>query len=127
MTHYQITHFLKLAEKDDFNFGCDPKTVQSTIIELQFDSNCLADLISNAAKFLGVTDKKNILLNACEDAGRIDFSVMETSEGGAATESDFEQWKNGQIELWAVTYTAHVKIVSDCGEIEPDILEQVKL
>lgn len=49
-----------------------------------------------------------IELNACEEDGRIDIHGMETEEGIFASRNEIAEWKQGNLVLYAVTYTFYV-------------------
>jgi hypothetical protein len=62
--------------------------------------------------FVGVDDDYEIELDACDDDGRVDISVMETNDSYTATERQIEEWKKGELTLWYSTYTFHVEEVT---------------
>lgn len=112
-TYFQIDGFNKLSEQDDFEKGCLPKTGSSFWVDYTLQSPDLKTLIDKAKEFLGIDDDKNVLLNSCEEMGRIDFHVMETAAGYAANSADMENWKRGNLRLWSCTYTAQVSLITE--------------
>jgi hypothetical protein len=106
--YYQITGFTKFAEIDVFQDGCQPESGQSHYFDSLIQNTDIDSLIETAMGLLGVEDKKNVILNACEDIGRIDLMAYERDSGLSASESDMAQWRDGKLQLWSVIYTAHI-------------------
>lgn len=107
---YQINGLLKLAEVDNYEEGCDPKSTQMIEVDLTFTDSTVEGVIRKCAEFLGV-DNDGIEKNACDEDGRVDFQLMETEESYQPSKSQIEQWKRGTLRLWAVTYTGMVERV----------------
>jgi hypothetical protein len=106
---YIINNIVKLAEKDSFENGCDPRSSQFSTIDLQIESLSLSEVIDNLMTFTSCTDKKSVLIDACEEDGRIDIQVTENGEGYTPSTYQIEQWKKGEFDLYAVTYTAQIE------------------
>lgn len=115
-TKYQIHGLLKFAEEDIYDEGCQPETGFTDHIALDFRGDTTEEVIQKVADFLGV-DQDGIERNACDEPGRVDFSLMEDEQATPASKHQLERWKNRQERLWAVTYTAHVE------KVEPVTLE----
>jgi hypothetical protein len=113
-TQYEIDGMMKFSEVDIYEEGCQPNTGGTFFInEFKFKADTVKELIKKVCEQLGIENKEeNYLLNSCEEAGRIDFQLMENSEGFIPTASQIELWKKGKIKLWACTYTAHVEKVT---------------
>lgn len=116
MTQYQIHGLLKFAEEDIYDEGCQPETASTFQVDVDFRGDTPQEVIQKVADFLGV-DQDGIERNACDEPGRVDFSLMEDAEGTTASQAQIESWKKGKTRLWAVTYTAHVE------KVEPVTLE----
>ena len=53
-----------------------------------------------------------VLLDACEENGRINISSLEDKSGFVASSDDIEKWKEGEMKLYNVTYSGVVKKVT---------------
>jgi hypothetical protein len=123
MSHYQARGLFGHSEEDIFKTGCQMKGGSTKQIDQHFDAGSEADLIRKIARFLGIDDKENILINSCEEPGRVDFQLYEDKEGTAASAAQLEQWKAGKCRLWLVTYTAQFEHVTSGAEIPAAALE----
>jgi len=115
MTTYQIHGFLKFAEVDSWEEGCDPDTSITQEVSVNFTGKSPVEVIEKAAEFLGVATKgkdNGVELNACGDKGRVDFAKMEDAEGTTPSKSQIAAWKNGKETLYYVVYTAYVERVT---------------
>ena len=101
---YIVMGIEKVWEKDDYVNGCSGKQ-HSTKIDVSFKSTDLKGILDKLREFTSCDD---ILLNSCEEQGRIDLQGYEAADGGTASESDMQLWKAGKKKLYAVTYTAIV-------------------
>lgn len=103
---YLIKNMIKHSELDKWEEGCDPDTSQLMMIDLSFENEDLSGLIEDVSKFLQSHDYQ---IDPCEDdQNRIDWQVMETASGLAASETDLERWKKGGINLYLCTYSVYV-------------------
>lgn len=102
---YFVNGLLKFAEEDSYQSGCVVGTAFSDCINATFTGETLAALLEDLKIFTGCDD---ILINSCDEQGRIDLQGYETADGGTASESDVQLWKAGKMKLYAVTYTALV-------------------
>jgi len=108
----EINGFLKFVEEDIFDTGCQPDTTRSYFVEDEFKAESQTELIKNVCDSLGIEDKReNYLFNSCDEPGRIDFQLLEDSEGTVATKQQINDWKRGKCRLWAATYSAQVQEV----------------
>ena len=101
---YFVNGLLKFAEEDSYQSGCVVGTAVSSHINITFTGKTLAALLENLKIFTGCDD---ILINSCDEQGRVDLQGYETADGGTASESGMQLWKDGKIKLYAVTYTAY--------------------
>ena len=109
---YLVNGLLKFAEEDNYQSGRVIGTAFSDCINatftgktLAFTGETLAALLEDLKIFTGCDD---ILLNSCNEQGRVDLQGYETADGSTASASDMQLWKDGKIKLYAVTYTAYV-------------------
>jgi hypothetical protein len=108
--HYQISGWVKHAEEDVFTDGCQPGTGVSCSGKDTFTGKTPQEAIKAFTAFFGA-EEDEAKLNACEEDGRIDVSVMETGDGTVAGKYDIEQWKAGKMRLWDSTYTGTLEKV----------------
>ena len=101
---YMINGFLKFAEKDNFDQGCDPDTALNASIDVSFTSDTIDGILDQVRSFFGVNDE-NLLLNSCEENGRIDIQITENNNGDQPSIDELERFKRGDLDLWAVTYS----------------------
>ena len=101
---YIVMGIEKVWEEDDYINGRIGNQYY-TGINTSFKASDLKSLLD---KLQGFTNCNDILLNSCEEQGRIDLQGYETVDGSPALESDMRLWKDGKIKLYAVTYTAYV-------------------
>ena len=107
---YQINGFIKFAELDNYEQGCDPDSTVMQEVSMTFTGKTIQAVIDQALSFLGM-EADAMEVNACDEDGRIDFQGMECEDGTAPSKAELARWKRGEIKLWAVTYTAHVEEV----------------
>jgi hypothetical protein len=101
---YIVTSIYKTSEEDSYEYGCIGDCLDVSI-DVTFKSDTLASLIEQLKSFTGHDD---ILLNSCDEQGRIDIQGMEDIDGCTASERDIELWKQDKLTLYCVTYTCYV-------------------
>ena len=108
----EVNGFIKITEQDVFAEGCLPETgsVYHDNV-LRFKAATIDDLVKALMEFTGCNDRESVLLDACDDQGRIDIQIMETEEGYAASKNDIAQWREGNRCLWLAIYTFQVEQV----------------
>ena len=110
-TRYRVKYAMKHAEQDSYAEGCLPNTVNSSTIEWNFDKSNIESLIEACIDLTGA-DAKDVMLNACEEIGRIDIQVYEDENGSRVYESEehkWNAWKEGKRKLWLCTYSFYVE------------------
>ena len=107
---FQIDGLLKFAEEDNYNEGCDPSTTTHFHVDMKFTGDTAQDVVNKVAEYLSV-DGDGIEYNACDEPGRVDFSLMEDENGTSPSKAQMTAWKRGKCKLWAVTYTGYVEKV----------------
>ena len=104
---YRADGFFKMSEEDIYEEGCIPNSGSCFASHEVFRSHSLDSLIGTIASFVGA-DRKHIELNACDEEGRLDISMMENEDGCPATQKEIDAWKEGRIRLWDSIYTFKV-------------------
>ena len=102
---YIVNNLLKFSQEYDYQNGCVEGTAIDNLINITFTCETLAGLLEALKSFAGCDD---ILLNSCEETGRVDLQRHETIKGNKATGNDYAVWKRGKKKLFHVTYTAYV-------------------
>ena len=109
---YQIIGLHKDAEVDDWEHGCgypDSSESYACHVDVSFRSSTKEGVIKELTDFIGESEYQ---LNPCEDdPSRIDVQTMEDSNSYKPSESDMEQWKQGNKKLWCSTYSGNIETV----------------
>lgn len=106
---YEITGFTKVSEQDNFDQGILAGR-QEYWIDYPIAKDTKEEFISAVKYFLG--DAIEIDFNACDEEGRIDIQLTENDDGFSPSISEWERFKAGEIDLWAVTYIAYCESVT---------------
>lgn len=101
---YETNGALKTVELDNWERGCQLEGAQSYFVNWKIEAETLAEIKQKIMDFVGC-DMDGIVIDACEEAGRIDAQVTENADGYIASESELASWKRGELELYAVTYS----------------------
>ena len=102
---YQTSKALKMSDETTFDNGYIPETGQMFQCDIEFKAEKTKQLIENIKDFFGVDDEA-LLLNSCDDIGRIDVQLLENEAGEKASEWEIKDWKNkGCVQLYACTYS----------------------
>jgi hypothetical protein len=111
VTTYETGIGLKHVEQDIFNDGCQPDTAITFEANEAFVANSIEVLINEIKTQFDVTDE-SLLLDSCEEKGRIDVQTLETDDGIKASDRDIDSWKKGEKRLWMCTYSYNVQKVT---------------
>lgn len=95
---------IKSVEEDDFLEGCIPETYFLVELNVSFKSKTKKEIIEKIKRFYNVNDD-DILLNSCDEAGRVDIQILENEYGEKADNEEIEKWKKGNVKLYLATYT----------------------
>ncbi|WAW10015.1 hypothetical protein NB640_12485 [Oxalobacter vibrioformis] len=110
---YVIDGINKTAEQDDFEQGCILSSGYSTYIAQSFYGNTPREAIEQFMDFVGLDpssdeDCQSVLINACDETGRVDIQVHETPEGCRPDSEHLEEWKAGKERLWLCDYSGYL-------------------
>lgn len=111
MKQFEVDGWYRVTEEDSFEEGCLPETASHNSGNERFVGETQNELIDKLMEFVGAKEDETVLVNSCDDRGRIDICVMEDADGSTATEREIERWKNGEIKLYYSTYTFQVEFV----------------
>jgi hypothetical protein len=110
VNYYLADGWMKFYEEDVYQDGCLPHTGGIIDGREQFKAETLNGLINEILSFTD-GDREGMELDACDDIGRVDISLMENADGARATKSEIECWKDGDLQLWDCIYTFRIQRV----------------
>lgn len=117
-TYYQANGWAKFYEEDIYNEGCLPHTGGLIDGREVFRADTIDGLLNELLAFTG-GDRECLELNSCDEAGRVDISIMENADGCKATKWEIESWKEADIQLWDCIYTFQIeKITAEAVNLE---------
>jgi hypothetical protein len=102
---------VKMAEEDSWEHGCVIGTESSSNYDETFEADSLDKLLVQLKDHFDVT-MDAILLDSCDEAGRIDIQRIETGDSDVPSAVELCAWKQGKLKLWAATYTYYVEVVN---------------
>jgi len=109
----EVNNLLKFGEEDNFKEGCLPETGFSHDVDISFKAEIQEELIQKICDFLGIdNNKENYLINSCDEKGRIDFQLMEDRDSIPASNIQIDNWKQGNMKLYYVCYSAYIEEVT---------------
>lgn len=108
-TYYTAQGWGKFSEVGNYKKGCDPATTNHFGGNDMFTAPTVDELIGKLMAFCDTKDKQNVLINSCDEIGRVDIQVMETDEGYSAGTREIERWKEGIETLWLACYSFHIE------------------
>ena len=112
---YEVDGWHKFGERDYYETGCDPDEHIHFSGSDRWSAETVPDLLNKLRSFVGVNGDYEIELDACDEDGRVDISVMETGDSYPASGWDIDKWKKGELALWYSTYTFIVQKVERKG------------
>ena len=99
-----VRGFTKFIELDNYRNGCNGEC-NSHSGDYEFESETIGGLIEQLKNFTGHDD---VLINACDEDGRIDIQGMEDRNNMVASDCQLEAWRSGSMDLYSVCYTFQV-------------------
>ena len=108
--YYEIHGGMKYIEQDIFETGCELGTGSGYYVDLRFSSETIRGLLRSVAEFFDV-EPDAMLIDACDEEGRLDVQLYENDEGMKATLSELKEWKEGKRRLWLADYSFRVEQV----------------
>lgn len=112
---YEARGWVAFVEEDSYADGC----IGGGSIKAGddfFSAPTRPELLAKLAAFCGAT-VGDAELNACGEAGRVDFGMTEDENGSPLTAAEIEKWKAGAMRAWYAVYTFH------CERVEREPLE----
>jgi len=106
---YKIKGIHKLSELDDYEKGCTGE-YQNFHIDIELSAGSMNELADKFKEFCCADEAEK---NACDEPGRIDCQILENAEGYPLSKWEWERFKAGEIQAWAVTYTGYAKLITE--------------
>ena len=108
---FACTFIEKRAQEDDFDRGCDPETLVTTMCERV---NITAASIPELLQKIGTTyclDLEDVWIDNDDggDVSRIGYNRLELADCGEPDERQLEQWKQGKLTLYLVDFDFSVE------------------
>ena len=88
-----------------------PETAFCTTGTDRFTGLTINDVLKALNEFTGNDDAEAVLLNSCDELGRVDIQIMETAEGYPADKRDLAEFRRSERRLWLSCYSFYVKQV----------------
>jgi len=109
-TQFEVRGWIKFAEEDIFSEGCLPNTAIHDSGNDFFKADSSPEIVEKLKQFAN-GDNDSVMIDSCEEPGRIDISVMEDANGDKASEKELSLWKEGKKRLWNAIYSFQVEKV----------------
>lgn len=104
--------FHKHSELDNWENGCTGE-YSAQFVRYPSEFKDKQQAIKFVKDIAGEIDEDNFEFNACEEAGRIDVQIQENENGERLTQQEWEDFKQGKIKAYLVTYSFYFKQLSD--------------
>lgn len=110
---YETASYWKLAERCTYEQGADPDTAMQWAEKWYISGGTIAEVLTKVRDFCGVSPEDDaLLLDSCDEPGRVDVQLLETDEGDPASYAEIEEWKEGGRHLWSVIYSFRIERVT---------------
>lgn len=104
---YNINFYEKFSEEDVYSEGCKADTGRCYGLKISFEGDNLTSLMCDVCTYFGV-EMSDLVLNSCEDEGRIDVMILENDDGYPPSELERREWVQGRCRLWHSVYTGRL-------------------
>lgn len=111
-TQFEVRGWIKFGEVDNYQEGCDPATGFHHSGTDYFKANTIQEVIEKCQNFVSSDSKEDLILDSCEDIGRLDISLLENEDGYKASKQEIKQWKQRKVTLYNVIYTFNLELVT---------------
>lgn len=107
---YVVNNFHAISEKDKYLKGCYGETLHEWG-KIDIKASTITKLLQKLQEEFNCT-RDDILLNSCDELGRIDVQVLQLKAFNRhkISEKNYNKFKNGEIDLWFTTYTVYVEM-----------------
>lgn len=112
---FQADGWTSVSEQSNYGEGCDPKTTTHDSGNDRIEHTQLEGLMHLLLRWTGAP-AENVVLNSCDEIGRVDIRVMQGDDAVAAQPYILDLWKAKKIWLWDTIYTFQVRRVTRIEE-----------
>ena len=108
---YYVKGFIAFSEPDHYDTGCDPSRCRSHFDDsFTCEAATLEGLIGELADVFKA-DRELFTLDGCEEAGRLDLQVLQTTPfvSKRLSLNSEAQWRRNERVLWLTNYIFDVK------------------
>lgn len=107
----EVNGWSKMSEEDNWENGC---SLDATFFSGndRFAAETQDELIQKLMDFSGADDRENVLINSCDDLGRIDIQVYENEYAYPASKAEMERFKLNDARIWLSTYSFYAEWVT---------------
>lgn len=110
--YYEVKGWSKFGEEDVYKEGCIPSTSFGDSGNDTFTGQTIKACIKECQDFCGSDSKDDLLLDACDEQGKLDISIMENEEGYPASEHEIKLWKKQKIKLFNCIYSFKIRLIT---------------
>ncbi len=107
-------------EVDNWEQGCQMEGGKSGMDGSVFKADTLPALIALLNEHTGNKDMQNVLMNSCDEKGRIDIQVYENERGTPMTKAHEAKWKEGKAIVYLACYTFRVERIEEVDLDAPE-------
>lgn len=100
----------------DIQLGKIPADEAIDDIPNRFEGQTIEECLEEFKDFVSYNlDDNAVMLNACEETGRIDINVLENNAGYPAGHTEQRLWKKGELKLYNAIYTGYMVMRVDAN------------
>lgn len=109
---FEARGYVRFSEEDVFENGCQPDTGTTNYGSDTIVGKTIEDLVNKCQEAVMSDSKEDIILDSCDEIGRLDISIIENADGYKATAFEIARWKLGHIKLYSSIYSFRLQIVT---------------
>ena len=110
---FVVSGWSRFSEENICGYGCIPSSQVSSSGVDTFNAPSLQGIVKKLMDFMGTKDMSAVLLNTCDELGRVDIAIFEDEEGTPASEDQVADWRKDKYRLWYSIYTFRIKKACD--------------
>lgn len=103
MLYRLLSNVISHSDKYNFNYGCVGEgTTEFHDLGETFVTDTLDIIIGKISSFCGSKDLSDLLINSCDENGRVDCQVMTVKphKFNRVSDKSLTLWKNGEKDLY---------------------------
>lgn len=112
-TLYRVKGYIAHASLDSYANGCELEAKTEFSSEFSIVANSLQALITGLCSHFKANPDDDVLLDCCEEDGRLDIQVhqREAFEIAEPSKATIAAWKEGKLSLYLTDYSFQVERV----------------